>query len=126
MLARILISGIVTVLMVTFGSLAVEAQQQDETDICVFEHLTASSLTGKVVSAKLDAEIEKPLAGATVELRRIGEQEVIAKTRTDTTGHFAFRANSSRRVLFGRQAARFVSVCFVCYGCRSTSGQTQI
>lgn len=83
--------GIVTVLLLTAGAMSVEAQQQDETDICVLEHLTASSLTGIVVSAKLDAEIEKPLAGATVELRRIGEQEVIARTRTDTNGHFAFR-----------------------------------
>ena len=91
MLTRILISGIVTVLMVTFGSMAVEAQQQDDTDICVFEHLTGDSLTGKVVSAKLEGEIEKPLAGSTVELRRIGEQEVIARTRTDANGQFSFR-----------------------------------
>lgn len=88
---RIFRCGIITVLMLTVGTMAVEAQQQDETDICVLEHLSANSLKGKVVSAKLDAEVEKLLAGSTVELRRIGEQEVIARTRTDANGHFAFR-----------------------------------
>lgn len=89
---RIFSCGIVTVLILTVGTIAVEAQQQDETDICVLEHLTANSLRGKVVSAKLDAEVEKLLAGSTVELRRIGEQEVIARTRTDANGRFEFRA----------------------------------
>lgn len=88
---RIFSCGIVTVLMLTAGAMAVEAQQQDETDICILEHLTADLLTGSVVSAKLEGEVEKPLAGATVELRRIGEQEVIARTKTDANGHFAFR-----------------------------------
>ena len=70
---------------------SVNAQQQDETDICVLEHLSAHSLTGKVVSAKLDGEIEKSIAGSTVELRRIGEQDVIARTQTDAHGQFSFR-----------------------------------
>lgn len=87
---RIFKCGIITVLMLTLGTMAVDAQQQDDTDICVLEHLTARSLTGKVVSANLNTEIEKPLAGSTVELRRIGEDEVIATTRTDAHGQFAF------------------------------------
>ena len=84
---RIALTGMVLVIC----TLRVMAQQQDDTDICVLEHLTADSLTGKVVSAKLDGEIENPIAGSNVELRRIGEQEVIARTRTDPNGHFAFR-----------------------------------
>ena len=87
---RIFSCAIITVLILTVGTMAVPAQQQDETDICVLEHLTANSLTGKVVTAKLAAESEKLLAGSTVELRRIGEQEVIAKTRTDAQGRFMF------------------------------------
>lgn len=81
---------VVMVLLLVLCALSVRAQQQDDTDICVLEHLAADALTGKVVSAKLDGEIEKPLTGSTVELRRIGEQEVIARTRTDASGHFAF------------------------------------
>jgi hypothetical protein len=64
------------------------AAQESETDICVLEHLTAKALTGTVVSARLEGQIEKPLAKAAVELRRIGDQEVIAKTVTDSDGHF--------------------------------------
>ena len=63
--------------------------QEPETDICVLEHLTAKTLTGRVVSARLDKEIEQPIPGAVVELRRIGEQQVIAKTITDSNGHFS-------------------------------------
>ena len=88
---RMLSRGLVTIFLLALGALSVSAQRQDDTDICVLEHLTAHALTGKIVSAKFEAEIEKPLAGATVELRRIGEQEVIARTRTDASGHFAFR-----------------------------------
>lgn len=87
-----MISGsVVTVFLLVLCALSVSAQRQDDTDICVLEHLTAHTLTGKVVSAKSDVEIEKPLAGSTVELRRIGEQEVIARTRTDANGQFEFR-----------------------------------
>lgn len=88
---RILFHGIVAGLALIVCGSSVEGQRQDDTDICVLEHLNTDSLTGKVVSAKLDAEMEKPLAGATVELRRIGEQEVIARTRTDANGQFAIR-----------------------------------
>lgn len=84
---RIILIGMVLVLC----TLSVRAQQQDDTDICVLEHLSADSLTGKVVSAKLDGEIEKLIAGSTVELRRIGDQEIVARTRTDANGYFAFR-----------------------------------
>lgn len=63
--------------------------QASEYDICVLEHLTVKGLTGKVVSARLDNEIEKPIPGAVVELRHIGEQQVIEKTITDSTGHFS-------------------------------------
>lgn len=84
---RIVLTGMVLLLCM----LSVRAQQQDDTDICVLEHLSAGSLTGKVVSAKLNGEIEKAIAGSTVELRRIGEQDVIARTRTDANGYFAFR-----------------------------------
>ena len=84
---RIALTGMVLLLC----TLSIRAQQQDDTDICVLEHLNAGSLTGKVVSAKLEGEIEKPIARSTVELRRIGEQEVIARARTDANGHFEFR-----------------------------------
>jgi hypothetical protein len=62
--------------------------QESDTDICVLEHLTVKALTGRVLSARLENEIEKPLPGAVVELRHIGEQQVIAKTITDSNGHF--------------------------------------
>ena len=91
MQTRMFTSGIVTVVVLTLWAMSASAQQQDDTDICVLEHLSAGSLTGKVVSAKLEGEIQKPIAGSMVELRRIGEQEVIARTRTDANGHFAFR-----------------------------------
>lgn len=63
--------------------------QKPENDICVLEHLTAKELSVKVVSARLDNEIEQPIPGAVVELRHIGEQQVIEKTITDSTGHFS-------------------------------------
>lgn len=86
---RILTSGTVTALVLVLCALTIRAQQPDETDICVLEHLTVKALTGKVVSARLDNEIEKPMRGAIVELRHIGDQLVIAKTTTDSNGHFA-------------------------------------
>jgi uncharacterized surface anchored protein len=64
--------------------------QEKDVDICVLEHLKSKALTGKVVSARLDNEIERPLAKATIELRQIGDQEVIARTVTDANGHFSF------------------------------------
>ena len=64
--------------------------QDNDTDICLLEHLNAKALAGRVVSARLGNEIEKPLSGAVVELRHIGDQEVIAKTVTDANGHFSF------------------------------------
>lgn len=81
---------VLTLFLLVLCALSVSAQRQDDTDICVLEHLTAHALSGKVVSAKLDEEAEKPLVGSTVELRRIGEDEVIATTRTDSQGRFAF------------------------------------
>jgi len=63
--------------------------QQSESDICVLEHLTAKELTGRVVSARPENEVEKPLPGAVVELRHIGELQVIAKVITDSNGLFS-------------------------------------
>jgi Carboxypeptidase regulatory-like domain len=82
------VSGAVTILILVLGATTIVAQEP-ESDICVFEHLTAKALTGRVVSARLDNEIEKPIPGAVVELRPIGEQEVIAKTITDSAGDFS-------------------------------------
>jgi hypothetical protein len=84
---RMHVRSIVTVLFLFLCATTIVAQES-ETDICVLEHLTAKALTGTVVSARLEGEIEKPLAKAAVELRRIGDQEVIAKTVTDSNGHF--------------------------------------
>lgn len=83
--------GIVAGLAIAFCGTTVQGQKQDDTDICILEHLTADSLTGKVVSAKSETEIEKTLASAMVELRLIGEQDVIARTKTDADGRFVFR-----------------------------------
>lgn len=80
--------SLVSLLVLVLCALTIEGQP-DETDICVLEHLTVKALTGKVVSARLDNEIEKPMKGAVVELRHIGELLVIAKTTTDANGHFA-------------------------------------
>ena len=80
--------GTVTVLILVLCASTIEAQAP-EYDICVLEHITAKALTGKVVTARLDNEIEKPMKGAVVELRHIGEQLVIAKTTTDSNGQFA-------------------------------------
>ena len=63
--------------------------QSNNVDICILEHLNARALNGRVVSAHLNEESERPLAGAMVELRRIGEQDVIAKTVTDENGRFS-------------------------------------
>jgi carboxypeptidase family protein len=89
MKGRMHVRGIVTVLFLVVCATTVVAQES-ETDICVLEHLTAKRLTGRVVSARLESEVEKPLANAAVELRRIGDQEVIARTVTDSNGHFVF------------------------------------
>ena len=78
----------VGMLVLVFCATTIVAQEP-ESDICVFEHLTAKALTGRVVSARLDNEIEKPIPGAVVELRPIGEQQVIAKTITDSAGDFS-------------------------------------
>jgi len=85
---RIQVSGAVTILILILCATTIVAQEP-ESDICVFEHLTARALTGRVVSARLDNEIEKPIPGAVVELRPIGEQQVIAKTITDSAGDFS-------------------------------------
>jgi uncharacterized surface anchored protein len=84
---RIHVFGAVTVLVLTLCATTIVAQES-ESDICVLEHLTAKALTGTVVSARLENEIEKPLPGAVVELRHIGKQHVMAKTITDSNGHF--------------------------------------
>jgi len=81
------ILGAVGTLLLALCATTIVAQES-ESDICVLEHLTAKQLTGRVVSARLDNEIEKPLPGAVVELRHIAEQQVIAKTITDSSGHF--------------------------------------
>lgn len=85
---RTLTRGILTVWALVFCALTIEAQSLDY-DICVLEHLEVKAIRGRVVSARLDNEIEKPMKGAVVELRHIGEQLVIAKTTTDSNGHFA-------------------------------------
>jgi uncharacterized surface anchored protein len=77
-----------TVFVLVVCALTIEAQESDS-DICVLEHLTVKALTGRVVSAHLNNEIEKPMKGAVVELRHIGELLVIARTTTDSNGHFA-------------------------------------
>jgi hypothetical protein len=79
-----MISAVGTLILVFCATTIVA--QESESDICVLEHLTAKALTGRVVSARLDNEIEKPIPGAVIELRRIGEQQVIAKTITDSNG----------------------------------------
>ncbi len=84
---RIDVFGAVTILVLILCATTTVAQES-ETDICVLEHLTAKALTGRVVSARLENEIERPLPGAVVELRHIGEQQIIAKTTTDSNGHF--------------------------------------
>jgi hypothetical protein len=81
---RIHMLGAVGTLILVLGATTIVAQAP-EYDICVLEHLTAKELTGKVVSARLDNEIERPIPGAVVELRQIGEQQVIEKTVTDST-----------------------------------------
>ncbi len=63
--------------------------QAPEYDSCVLEHLTVRAISGRVVSAHLDNEMERPISGAVVELRDIVEQFVIATTTTDSNGHFA-------------------------------------
>jgi uncharacterized surface anchored protein len=85
---RIHMLGAVSMLILALCAITVTAQES-ESDICVLEHLTVKALTGKVVSARLDSEIERPIPGAVVELSHLGEQLVIAKTITDSNGHFA-------------------------------------
>ena len=86
---RMLTCVIVMVFVLVLSALTIKAQEPEEYDICVLEHLTVKALTGKVVSAHLDNEIERPITGAVVELRHLGQQLVIAKTTTDSNGHFA-------------------------------------
>ena len=63
--------------------------QAEENDICILKPINAGRLTGKVVAAGgLAGEFERPLAGAIVELRAVGELRVIAETTTDSNGHF--------------------------------------
>ena len=80
--------AIATVLVLVLCALTIEAQEPEEYDICVLEHLNLKALTGRVVSARLGNEIERPIPGAFVELRHLGQQLVIAKTTTDSNGHF--------------------------------------
>jgi hypothetical protein len=84
---RIHMRGAIAVLVLGLCALTGEAQAQ-ENDICVLEHVKAKALTGKVVTARLDHEVEKPIKGAVVELRHIGQLLVIAKATTDSNGHF--------------------------------------
>lgn len=86
---RMLTCVIVTVLVLVLCALTIGAQEPEEYDICVLEHITIKALTGKVVSARLDNEIERPIPGAIVELRHLGQLLVIAKTTSDSNGHFA-------------------------------------
>jgi uncharacterized surface anchored protein len=113
--------GIVTVLVLVLCALTIGAQEREESDICVLEHLEVEAIRGRVVSARLDNEIEKPMKGAVVELRHIGELLVIAKTTTDSNGHFAMpdvppgayslaaKAPASYRVALFSTAVRRVS-----------------
>ncbi len=78
--------------MVLLVGASAAAGQSSEYDICVLEHLTVTALEGRVVSTHLDGGTEKPLAGATIELRRIGQLLVIANTTTDSAGNFALSA----------------------------------
>ena len=84
---RIHIRRAMAVLVLALCASTVGAQGQ-ENDICVLEHIKAKALTGKVVTASLDHEVEKPIRGAVVELRNIGQLPVIAKATTDSNGHF--------------------------------------
>src|SRR5262245_39434662 len=62
--------------------------QQTETDMCVLEHLNVAHLTGRVVVAAPKKDDERPVPGALVELRIIGEQELTARPTADADGHF--------------------------------------
>jgi len=62
--------------------------QRTENEFCVLAHLNATHLTGRVVIAASKKEDERPLPGALVELRIIGEQELTARTTSDGDGHF--------------------------------------
>jgi len=71
--------------------LAPQASAQDPvSDICLLEHLNVTHLSGGVVIAAAKKENERPLAGAVVELRVIGEQDVISRATTNANGHFEF------------------------------------
>lgn len=64
--------------------------QAPDYDICILEHLNMSRLSGVVVSAHIEDQQERRLAGAIVELRYLGQVRVIASTKTDVNGHFTF------------------------------------
>ena len=64
--------------------------QDPVTDICLLKHVNVTDLSGGVVVAASKKENERPLAGAVVELRVIGEQDVVARATTNANGHFEF------------------------------------
>jgi len=70
---------------------ATAKSQTDDRDICILEHLNVTQISGRVVAAPSTGQAEQPLPGAVVELRYIGQQQVIAKTLTDEKGHFVLR-----------------------------------
>src|SRR5215475_6877210 len=81
---------IISVLALFFSSEVAAAQREDR-DVCILQHLNVAQISGRVVAARSDKDAERALKVAVVELRHIGEQDVIEKVFTDEEGNFAFR-----------------------------------
>jgi len=88
---RTVITFYVVPIITIFLSSAVAMAQNEDRDICILQHLNVKQISGQVVAARSEKNAERALKGAVVELRRIGEQDVIEKTFADEEGHFAFR-----------------------------------
>src|SRR5262249_5902863 len=105
--------------------------QKTESDICLLEHLNATQISGHVVAVSSKKEAERPLPGALVELRRIGEQDVLEKTLTDEQGNFEFRNiavgsySLAARPPASVQPALFATVVEVRLGKAKTGKQTR-